>query len=316
VAGHQLGGPGTRWGALAAFLRIYEPLDTLASGYVAVHPSPSAGAAEPLSARDFARHERVAALRAASALPPRPVGDLDLMAKADHTPVLLLSPDPGDGVVRGCPADLTRRTQLALCALRGQFQPAVLHSLLPAHVFIEATDRAAIRRAAATPPHVRSSAWHIPLAWFVLFRPEGRLPEQEQPHVADAEAHQGADAEAHQGAALRSVARSIRYLASMADARRGLARTLAAVRRSPTGLLPTSDLEDLGRWLEEFHARSVVELDYGGLAELLGGDGDDSVAAVTAGVAVLRPGSFDDAVARLVAVRDRWTAVRALERAS
>jgi hypothetical protein len=293
---------------LAAFLRIYEPLDTLPAGCVAVHPAPTTGATEPLSARDFARHERVAALRAASALPPRPVADLDLMATGDLSPVLLLSPDPGDGVARGCPADLTRRTQLALCALRGQFQPAVLHSLLPAHVFIEATDRAAIRRAAATPPHVRSSAWHIPLAWFVLFRPEGRLPDQEQPHAADAEAHQGA--------ALRSVARSIRYLASMADARRGLARTLAAVRRSPTGLLPTSDLEDLGRWLEEFHARSVVELDYGGLAELLGGEGDDSVAAVTAGLAVLRPDSFDTAVARLVAVRDRWTAVRALERAS
>ena len=314
MAGHRLGGPGTRWGALAAYLRIYEPLDALPGGRVAVRSETRerVGEGEALSARDFAYREHAAALRAASALPPRPVGDLDLMmpdaAGSDAgSLVLLLSPDPGDGVARGCPADLTRRTQLALRALRAQFQPAVLHALLPAHVFIEASDRVADRRGVAPRvPHVRSSAWHIPLVWFALFHPAGRLPEQES---------QPAE-EARQGAALRSAARSIRYLASMSDARRALARTLAAVRRTPTGLLPSADLEDLGRWLEEFHARSIVELDYAGLAELLGGDGDDSVAAVMAGVAALRPESFDDAVAGLVAVRDRWTAVRALERAS
>lgn len=329
VAGHRLGGPGTRWGALAAYLRIYEPLDVLPGGRVAVRAQTRehVGEGEVLSARDFACREHAAALRAASALPPRPVGDLDLMmpdAGSDAgSPVLLLTPDPGDGVVRGCPADLTQRTQLALRALRAQFQPAVLNALLPAHVFVEATDRLADRRGAAPHvPHVRSSTWHIPLVWFVLFHPAGRLPEQESQPESQPESQlesqpesQPAE-EARQGAALRSAARSIRYLASMSDARRALARTLAAVRRTPTGLLPSADLEDLGRWLEEFHARSIVELDYAGLAELLGGDGDDSVAAVMAGVAALRPESFDDAVAGLVAVRDRWTAVRALERAS
>ena len=317
VAGHRLGGPGTRWGALAAYLRIYEPLDVLPSGRVMVRSQPREriGEGEALSARDFANREHAAALRAASALPPRPVGDLDLVmpdAGSDAgSPVLLLTPEPGDGVARGCPADLTWRTQLALRALCTQFQPAVLHALLPAHVFVEASDRVVDRRGTAPHvPHVRSSTWHIPLVWFALFHPAGRLPEQESQQDS-----QPAE-EARQGAALRSTARSIRYLASMSDARRALARTLAAVRRTPTGLLPGADLEDLGRWLEEFHARSIVELDYAGLAELLGGDGDDSVAAVTAGVAALRPESFDDAVAGLVAVRDRWTAVRALERAS
>jgi hypothetical protein len=124
------------------------------------------------------------------------------------------------------------------------------------------------------------------------------------------------------GPSLRSAALSIRYLAPMADARRLVARALAALRRAPTELLPAADLEGLGRWLEEFHARSVVELDYGGLVGLIP-DAElaeyGSVAAVAQSLADLRAGTepeVGEALARLAAVRDRWAAVRAFERAS
>jgi len=49
-------------------------------------------------------------------------------------------------------------------------------------------------------------------------------------------------------------------------------------------------LEEIGRWLEEFHPHSLVELDYGGLVQLLDDDAlraDQSVAEVSATVSAL-----------------------------
>ncbi len=91
----------------------------------------------------------------------------------------------------------------------------------------------------------------------------------------------------------------------MTQARRRLARSLAAVRKGLQGPLDTSEtvrrrslamtaeLEDVGRWLEDFHIQSVVELDYGGLVNLLNDDalrGDQSVAEIRAAISGLNRG--------------------------
>jgi hypothetical protein len=195
------------------------------------------------------------------------------------------------------------------------------------------------------------SAWHIPLSWFVLFAARGRAdgePVDGEPvdgEPVDGEPVDGEPvdcgrvdegrvegrvdgrtegrvegrvegrAELDAGRPVRSPAATVRYVAPMADARRGLARALAAVRRTPTRLLPVPDLEELGKWLEEFHARSVVELDYGGVASLVRHD-DDSVDRVIAGVNALRQGDVDVAAGLLIDVHAQWAAVRAYERAS
>src|SRR5258708_35811933 len=75
----------------------------------------------------------------------------------------------------------------------------------------------------------------------------------------------------------------------MAQARRRVARALGTVRRIPgtaqarraPGARPEHDapptaalvrvsvaLEEIGRWLEEFHPHALVELDYGGVGQL------------------------------------------------
>jgi hypothetical protein len=74
-------------------------------------------------------------------------------------------------------------------------------------------------------------------------------------------------------------------------------------------------LMDVGRWLEEFHPRSLVELDYGGLVHALPAgalEHDHSAADVAEGIAALRRGdgaAAGEAYARLV---DRWRSVRDL----
>ncbi len=109
----------------------------------------------------------------------------------------------------------------------------------------------------------------------------------------------------------------------MSAARRRVARALRTLRLRlgdlDLQLDVIDELEELGRWLEEFHARSWVELDYAGLGRLLGPEvvaEDTSVADVAASVAALGAGDEEGAVLTYRSVVDRWSAVAALEHAN
>jgi hypothetical protein len=76
-------------------------------------------------------------------------------------------------------------------------------------------------------------------------------------------------------------------------------------------------VEEITRWLEEFHPRSLVELDYGGLVSLLPDDAlqdDDSPGLVAAGLAGLSHSDADTASAIYEQLVARWRAVQLLER--
>ena len=80
-----------------------------------------------------------------------------------------------------------------------------------------------------------------------------------------------------------------------------------------------TEIEEVGRWLEEFHPRALVELDYGGLVHLLN-DGalraDQSVAEVAAAITGLETGELELAVAMYQRLSGRWRALQAAETAS
>lgn len=70
---------------------------------------------------------------------------------------------------------------------------------------------------------------------------------------------------------------------------------------------------DVGRWLEEFHPRSLVELDYGGLVHALPAGqlaGDRSAADVAEGLAALGNGDSEGAGEAYARLAERWRAVR------
>jgi hypothetical protein len=94
---------------------------------------------------------------------------------------------------------------------------------------------------------------------------------------------------------------------------------LSVLRRS-IGDVPISEaVEESARWLEEFHSRSVVELDYGGMADILPDDtlrDDDSPALVAAGLAALATGDADAATTAYEKLVDRWRAIQLLERSN
>ena len=136
---------------------------------------------------------------------------------------------------------------------------------------------------AATRLHILASVWTVPLAWFAPFSATERWLSL-GPGQGRASARATAPA-----------MRALVYTTPMSRARRRVARGLAALRGMPTGSGDTAwelsqaegDLADVGRWLEEFHPYSLVELDYGGLVHLVSDDalcGDQSVAEIRAAI--------------------------------
>ncbi len=202
-----------------------------------------------------------------------------------------------DGVVCVCPWRTRLRSWLALEELGGMFPANVLDAVLPAVVRGQAAaDHERWQRLHPDArPWIRTTVWQVPVRWFVLFHDEER------------------EYAASDGEGAGPV---LRYRTPMVEARRRLARALRTLRENvPEGPL-TEGLVDVGRWLEEFHPRSLVELDYGGLVHALPADrlaGDRSAADVAEGLAALRDGDSEGAGEAYARLAERWRAVRDLQ---
>jgi hypothetical protein len=141
--------------------------------------------------------------------------------------------------------------------------------------------------------HEQIATWGVPLRWFVFVDPEERE------------------------LTTRPDRRVLRYRTEISKARRRASRGLSVLRKSVGDAPITEAVEEGARWLEEFHPRSVVELDYGGLVDLLSDDalaGDDSPELVAAGLAGLSQGDTEAATEAYEKLVTRWRAVQLLER--
>jgi hypothetical protein len=150
--------------------------------------------------------------------------------------------------------------------------------------------------------HILTSTWNIPPRWFALFSPDERLRgENEDGHF--------------------TISRT-----AIANAKSRCTFTHQAVLGAFGEGAVEGEVAELLDWLEIFDPKSIVELDYGGLATYLnkqliengeaGLDADTSIEDVTSSIAGLASG--DGALAgrgyeRLVS---RWRRVSALESAT
>jgi hypothetical protein len=148
----------------------------------------------------------------------------------------------------------------------------------------------------ATSVHVISATWTIPLPWFTLIDPDDR-------HVL-------------LGTGKRPV-REVYWRCAMADARRRVARAYAVTKESIGEDGPATVLRETGRWLERFHPHSAVELDYGGLVQLMTDEElleDSSAQDVWAILAAMEKGDGDEVSSRFDKVREFWSRLAAKER--
>jgi hypothetical protein len=141
--------------------------------------------------------------------------------------------------------------------------------------------------------HEQVATWGVPLRWFVFVD----LDERE---------YESADGR-----------RTLRYRTEISKARRRAHRGVQVLRKSLGDAPITEAVEEGTKWLEEFHPRSIVELDYGGLVNLLKEDDlaeDDSPGLVAAGLSALSRGDAEQATEAYEKLVARWRAVQLLER--
>jgi hypothetical protein len=269
----------------AAYLRVYEPLEAFAPEERATW---TAYAGQAASRLERLRREHRRALADLLSVPP-------VAVPVDESSDAFVLEEEGQVLV--CPVQSRLRAWLAFGEFREGLPDTLLHAFVPP---------AAVRRADANrelwagkepagPLRIQTATWAVPIHWFVAFSEEDRVV-----HLA------GPD-------------RSLVHRARMSAARRRVGRALRTLRRSIGDVSYVEELEGLGQWLEEFHPRSWLELDYGGLVHLLTDEdlrADESARDVAAALSALAAGDEDLASAAYEALVDRWATVRALEHAN
>lgn len=282
----------------AAHLRVYEPLSSLPETERARWQDYVASGDVPSRPVQMAREHEVA-LSAVLAVPPR----LDLSDGVDHAYVRHL-----DGLTYVCPWRLQLRAWDALDSFRSQLPDELRDAFFPAALSAAAED--ARDEWVASNPEIKAgiltTTWQVPVSWFAAFEASERrlvLGERRAPGATT-------------GAGLD---RALIYLTAMSRARRRVAQALRIVRRVFDEGPATSAIEDLGRWLEEFHPHSLVELDYGGLVHLVDDEAlseDNSVADVNESLERLVSGDLAAAGQCYERVVGRWRTIAALEHAN
>ncbi len=199
-----------------------------------------------------------------------------------------------------CPWNLRVRVAEAALEARDGVPPVLADAFVPPAlaglakaVVSDWNSGARVLEYGAPRQHEQISTWSVPLRWFVL------VDSAERELV------------------LVERRRALRYRTEISKARRRAHRALSVLRRS-VGDVPISEaVEESARWLEEFHPRSIVELDYGGLAEILPDEilrMDDSPALVASGLDALSKGDADSATTAYEQLVERWRAIQLLER--
>jgi hypothetical protein len=287
--------------AYAAYLRVYEPLAAWSGeeqeywrGYAAADRAPARTIAVDAEHR-AAMHALVTA--------PLRLGPEDEGAALVQTI---------DGMTYVCPLDLQLRCWESLAEFREMLPNSLADAFLPRSLADAAEDEhaALVRKEGERSAHVMAARWQVPLRWFVCFDPAERqlvLGPRLSTYAAVG-APQPAD-----------LSRSLTYVTGMSRARRRVARALSVLHRTLEDGPVVDGVEQLGRWLEEFHPHSIVELDYGGLVHLLDDEelrADDSAEDLAEAVAALGRADADGVAAAYERVVNRWRVIAGVESAN
>ncbi|HZP89367.1 MAG TPA: hypothetical protein VFC04_00030 [Actinomycetota bacterium] len=138
---------------------------------------------------------------------------------------------------------------------------------------------------------IMQSPWHVPVRWFVLFDDEERrLAEEQGRH-------------------------RLRYRTTVRKAMTRAERAVPALRRADLGAV-AEPIVELYEWLSAFDPRSIVELDYGALCDLLSWDeldDDHSARDVQEALRALSSEGLARSADLYQSVISRWAEVRARE---
>lgn len=184
-----------------------------------------------------------------------------------------------------CPVQHDLRCALALRQLRAEVPSSVVDAMVADPGLVDHLDLVA---ASGRRPMTIDAPWAVPLPWFALFSPgDRRLVDPPE------------------GAGPRLV-----HMTSVALAVDRLARVIEVVDdRLADADEVLESLADVAEWVDAFDPRSLLELDYGGLAGWLGAAAlarDRSVEDLWSAVDALDRGEVVEAAVHHAALRRRW----------
>lgn len=282
-----------------AYLRVYEPLSSFeASVRERLAGAVAQGRIDPMA---VAAVEQSRWLRTQVAQPSRILPGETPDGKAGCEVLVL---DAGEVTTGGsatvgpsplvCPLDLRGRCAAALVGFLDDAEVPLRTAVMTEPVeTAKARANAVVSGLVGGAVHVLSSTWTVPLPWFVLVDPlERRMVRKD-------------------------TRRRVSWLVAMADARRRSARAHAVSHAALGDEGPTKILRETGRWLERFHPHSAVELDYGGLVQMMTDEDvamDTSAADVHAIVNAMESGDGTEVGERYESLRNFWSTFAARER--
>ncbi|GGI93018.1 hypothetical protein [Pseudarthrobacter scleromae] len=217
---------------------------------------------------------------------PAPAGGSDSEPSADGAgaePVLLY-----------CPSQLVLRAGLAANALMEGIHGPLAELLIPEEQRDKHQERIdqVKARDGSTRVHTRASTWGIPFSWFSLFM------ESDHKDVVES------------GGRIVTV----RVWAPITEALERARYAVANLALAAPDLDMLDDLAQLTEWLEMFHVESMVELDYGAVADKV--YPDESPMDIRLGIECLAEGDMTGAAAAYRRLASRWIPIRQLARAS
>jgi hypothetical protein len=139
--------------------------------------------------------------------------------------------------------------------------------------------------------HILTSAWHVPLRWFVAFDHTERLLDARHLHP------------------------QLRYRTALSTARNRIERAVEVLAGAEMPDPIVGELRALGSWMADFPDNAMIELDYGGVAELFPDADlilDDSVAEVWASIDALDADDWETAGDHYGALMARWAPIFAV----
>lgn len=286
-----------------AYLRVYEPLSAFDSALSKrLRNVIETG---PLARSAVSDHEREMWFRSQLSVPPRlfpgesASGEPSTRSLYD---LLVLNPgevpgvDPDNGPLV-CPLDVMPRSAAALVGFLTTAHPSLREAAITGSVDdVRARAARVLAGQSAGAVHAVSTTWTVPLPWFVMFDAAHR-----RLILATREAKE----------------RECSYRATMSDARDRVAHAYELTIGTFGEQGPAKVLADTAGWLEHFDDNSVVELDYGGLVQLLDDEDlttDSSCEDVNAIVAALEAGDAEEVAERFERLREFWGELAIRER--
>ncbi|MQA07806.1 MAG: hypothetical protein GEU98_04475 [Pseudonocardiaceae bacterium] len=295
-----------------AYLRVYEPVSAFGPELSA--QLREAVAATRVTRASAAEREQQLWLRSQLSAPtrmlpgelpdgrasPSALRDVLVLQTSDVPPAAKTA--EGDTIVVGpgplvCPLEIRARSAAALVNFIGSAHPALREaSISPPLDTVRAHASSALGEVTGSAVHVLSSAYSVPLPWFTLVNPAQRqllLSDRQDPE------------------------RQVVFRAAMGDARRRIDHAQRLVSETFGDQGPAKMLTDTQQWLEKFHPHSAVELDYGGLVQVMSDEAladDNSAEEVHTMVTALENGDAEQVAQCFERLREFWGEVAARER--